>query len=224
MQKPARTALALAAGSLVLGMVGAGAAVADDGRTENSSEVVLVEPKGDGPGKYGDKDYAVGKVVARGSLKVRSRPSTNAPVVGLLKSEQKVAILCKIRGEKVDGNDIWYRLYVKKKHSEDSEHSDEHGGRHDQEDTDLTDEDEAANENIDDSGDWEDSEDSGASEDSDDSEDSEDSGASEDSGDSGDSAKHARARAAKKGDDGEQEKAWVSARYVKNLNTVIWCS
>ncbi|MEU6868235.1 SH3 domain-containing protein [Streptomyces sp. NPDC046876] len=211
MQKPARTVLALAAGSLVLGAVGAGSAVADDGRTENSSQVVLVEPKGDGPGKYDDKDYTVGKVVARGSLKVRSRPSTNAPVVGLLQSEQKVAILCKIRGEKVDGNDIWYRLYIKKKHSdssEDSEESKDHHGRHDQEDTGLTDEDEAADENIDDSAD------------SADSEDSEDWGDEEDSGDPG---KRTRARAAKKGDDKEHEKAWVSARYVKNLSTVIWC-
>ncbi|MEW2412782.1 SH3 domain-containing protein [Streptomyces sp. NPDC046866] len=196
MQKPARTALALAAGSLVLGVVGTGAAVADGGRTEDpsSQQVVLVEPRGDQPGKYDDRDYAVGKVVARGSLKVRNYPSTSARVIGQVKSEQRVAILCKIRGEKVDGNDLWYRLYIKNKHSDEHGDGREDDGRGDEEeeatDEGATDEEEGAD-------DW---------------------------GDSDDSADRAVARKDRGGDDKQQEKAWVSARYVKNLSTVIWCN
>ncbi|MFE9630009.1 SH3 domain-containing protein [Streptomyces sp. NPDC006463] len=89
MPKPTRTILALASGSLVLGLVGAGAAVADgaDGRR------------------------AGGAVVSKGPLKVRSKPTTYSRAVGQLQQHRKVEIECKEYGQSVDGNRIWYRLH-----------------------------------------------------------------------------------------------------------------
>ncbi|WP_328929177.1 hypothetical protein OG429_34510 [Streptomyces sp. NBC_00190] len=89
MLKPTRTILALAAGSLVLGLVGAGTALAD--------------------GAYGR--HAIGKVVSKGPLKVRSKPTTHSQAVGHLQPHHKVEIECKKYGQSVDGNRIWYRLH-----------------------------------------------------------------------------------------------------------------
>ncbi|MFD9366102.1 hypothetical protein ACFWA6_00140 [Streptomyces sp. NPDC060020] len=108
MLKPTRTTLALATGSLVLGLVGAGAAVADDGDSQPPREIVV----GDGqPGTYPDYKHAIGKVVSKGPLKVRSKPTTHSKSVGHVYPHNKLEIECKKYGEKVDGNRIWYRLY-----------------------------------------------------------------------------------------------------------------
>ncbi|MBT2545373.1 SH3 domain-containing protein [Streptomyces sp. ISL-44] len=100
MLKPTRTILALAAGSLVLGLVGAGAAVADE------------EPMADAASQQmaAQARYAYGKVVSKGKLKVRSKPSTHSRAVGHVYPDRKVEIKCKKYGESVDGNRIWYRL------------------------------------------------------------------------------------------------------------------
>ncbi|MFK0043669.1 hypothetical protein ACIQU4_06125 [Streptomyces sp. NPDC090741] len=117
MRKPTRTILALAAASLVLGGVGAGAAVADEGPTTDgpSQEMVVLEPDGDQAGTYQGKEYSVGKVVSRGPLKLRSKPTSRSKSVGHVKPDHKVAIVCKARGESVDGNNVWYLLHVKEK-------------------------------------------------------------------------------------------------------------
>ncbi|MEU7607109.1 SH3 domain-containing protein [Streptomyces sp. NPDC041003] len=108
MLKPTRTILALAAGSLVLGLAGAGAAVADDGDSLPPREIVV----GDGQlGTYPDYKHAIGKVVSKGPLKVRSKPTTDSKSLGHVYPHSKVEIECKKYGEKVDGNRIWYRLY-----------------------------------------------------------------------------------------------------------------
>ncbi|MFE6840124.1 hypothetical protein ACFVFI_35520 [Streptomyces sp. NPDC057705] len=108
MLNPTRTILALAAGSLVLGLAGAGAAVADDGDDRPPREIVV----GDGqPGTYPDYKHAIGKVVSKGPLKVRSKPTTHSKSLGHVYPHSKVEIKCKAYGEKVDGNRIWYRLY-----------------------------------------------------------------------------------------------------------------
>ncbi|MFD4871434.1 hypothetical protein [Streptomyces sp. NPDC058412] len=108
MLKPTRTILALATGSLVLGLVGAGAAVADDGDNRPPREIVV----GDGqPGTYPDYKHAIGKVVSKGPLKVRSKPTTHSKSLGHVYPHNKVEIECKKYGEKVDGNGIWYRLH-----------------------------------------------------------------------------------------------------------------
>ncbi|MEU9417302.1 hypothetical protein [Streptomyces sp. NPDC048272] len=118
MLKPTRTILALATGGLVLGLVGAGTAIADEGPMDDMSgheKVVL-----DGDDDYDDGDYEEGdydrprhvwgKVVSRGPLKVRSKPSTRAYVLGKVQPHQKLALECKTRGERVDGNNIWFLL------------------------------------------------------------------------------------------------------------------
>ncbi|WP_329376471.1 SH3 domain-containing protein [Streptomyces sp. NBC_01351] len=91
MLKPTRTILALATGSLVLGLVGAGTAAAEDDGFQTSARTY-------------------GKVVSKGPLKVRSEPTTRSRLVGHLYPHTKVEIDCKKRGEKVDGNHLWYRL------------------------------------------------------------------------------------------------------------------
>ncbi|MER7512726.1 hypothetical protein ACIP46_02030 [Streptomyces lavendulae] len=117
MLKPTRIVLALSAGSLVLGLAGAGAAVADQGPMDDGPARVQPaddEPQYDQPGVYPKPRHALGKVVSRGPLKVRSHPSTHAKVVGKVHPHEKLAIECKKRGERVDGNNIWYLLDQRK--------------------------------------------------------------------------------------------------------------
>ncbi|MEV0989110.1 hypothetical protein [Streptomyces sp. NPDC049949] len=173
MRKPTRTILALTAASLVLGGAGAGAAVADEGPMADgpSQELVVLEPDGDQSGTYEGREYSVGKVVSRGPLSLRSKPTSRSKSVGHVKPDHKVAIVCKVRGEKVDGNDIWYLLHVKEK---------EKDGRQP-----------VAQPGV-----------------------------------SGEEASQGMENAADamEGKDGkERKKAWITARYVKNLNHVKWC-
>ncbi|MEU1630183.1 SH3 domain-containing protein [Streptomyces sp. NPDC020096] len=51
-----------------------------------------------------------GRVVARHGVVVRSGPSTRYRVVGHLASGRIVNIICKVRGQQVRGNSIWYKL------------------------------------------------------------------------------------------------------------------
>ncbi|MFJ3514176.1 MULTISPECIES: SH3 domain-containing protein [unclassified Streptomyces] len=108
MLKPTRTTLALATGSLVLGLVGAGGAVADDGPADNLAPQEIVVG-GAQPGVY-PAQRATGRVVSKGPLTVRSRPSTRAQSLGHVYPNTKVQIACKKHGDKVNGNSIWYRL------------------------------------------------------------------------------------------------------------------
>ncbi|MGR4878604.1 SH3 domain-containing protein [Streptomyces sp. LARHCF249] len=117
MLKPTRTILALAAGSLVLGLVGAGAAVADEEpMADTASQQNVAEVR----------RHAIGKVVSHGPLKVRSKPTTDSRIVGEVYPNRTVEIRCKKYGESVDGNRLWYRLYSED-HS-DQNGSDENGG------------------------------------------------------------------------------------------------
>lgn len=125
MLMPTRTILALATGSLVLGLVGVGAAVADEG----PREIVVGEvPASAQPGQYPYDKYATGKVVSKGPLKVRSKPTTESRAIGHVKPNSKVEIECKKHGQKVDGNRIWYRLH------EDREEWENGSGREERED------------------------------------------------------------------------------------------
>ncbi|MGW7330812.1 SH3 domain-containing protein [Streptomyces sp. NPDC054840] len=110
MLKPTRTTLALATGSLVLGLVGAGAAAAADDGPENLPPRELVVGGGSAkPGVYHER-HVTGKVVSKGPLTVRSKPSTRSRSLGHVYPNSKVEIECKKYGEDVDGNRIWYRL------------------------------------------------------------------------------------------------------------------
>ncbi|MFJ3913937.1 hypothetical protein [Streptomyces vinaceus] len=177
MRKPTRTILALAAASLVLGGAGAGAAVADEGPMADgpAQELVVLEPDGDQAGTYQGREYSVGKVVSRGPLKLRSKPTSRSKSVGHVKPDHKVAILCKVRGEKVDGNDIWYLLHVKEKDGQ------EPVGRPAGSDT-------------------------------------QDAAGGMDAADPAEGKDRMDLM-----NDGDRKHAWVTARYVKNLDHVKWC-
>ncbi|MFJ4775772.1 SH3 domain-containing protein [Streptomyces sp. NPDC088762] len=114
MLKPPRSILALAAGSLVLGLVGAGAAVADDdeGRSAAATppgQTVIIDDEA--PRADGWERYPLGKVVSKGPLKVRSKPTTRSQAVNQVYPHRKIEIECKTHGESVDGNSLWYRLH-----------------------------------------------------------------------------------------------------------------
>ncbi|MBT2482648.1 SH3 domain-containing protein [Streptomyces sp. ISL-94] len=114
MLKPPRTILALAAGSLALGLVGAGAAVADDegaaaAATPSQQTAIAADDTERSDGHW-DR-YALGKVVSKGPLKVRSKPTTRSQSVNHVYPNRKIEIECKTHGESVDGNSIWYRLH-----------------------------------------------------------------------------------------------------------------
>ncbi|MFJ3637440.1 SH3 domain-containing protein [Streptomyces sp. NPDC090112] len=51
-----------------------------------------------------------GKVVSNGPLTVRSGPSTSHKALGKLEPGTIVAVTCKVNGEKVGDNKLWYRL------------------------------------------------------------------------------------------------------------------
>ncbi|MFE4632593.1 hypothetical protein ACFRJ1_04325 [Streptomyces sp. NPDC056773] len=114
MLKPTTTILALTAGSLVLGLVGAGTAVAAGHPvSDGPGRTATVPADEDDFGRDDDYDYrrhARGVVVSKGSLAVRSRPTTHSQKVGRVYPHEKLAIACKERGERVDGNNIWYLL------------------------------------------------------------------------------------------------------------------
>lgn len=114
MLKPTRTILALTAGSLVLGLVGAGTAVAADHSVARGPVLTTpIDDEDDDYGRdddYGNRRHARGVVISRGPLTVRSRPTTHSHKVGRLHPHEKVAIECKTRGERVDGNNLWYLL------------------------------------------------------------------------------------------------------------------
>ncbi|MCP3753485.1 SH3 domain-containing protein [Streptomyces sp. TBY4] len=111
MLKPTRTILALTAGNLVLGLVGAGTAVAAGHPVSDDPGRAAIAPAdGDGFGRDDYDGYARGVVVSKGSLAVRSRPTTHSQKVGRVYPHEKLAIACKERGERVDGNNIWYLL------------------------------------------------------------------------------------------------------------------
>ncbi|MFD8410436.1 MULTISPECIES: SH3 domain-containing protein [unclassified Streptomyces] len=225
MLKPTRAVLALAAGSLVLGLGGLGGAAAAADGGNGSSRDLFVEPDHGSSGKYEGRHYTVGKVVSRGSLTVRSLPTTDSRSVGKVKSGQRVAILCKVKGQKVDGNDIWYRLLVK-------EHEDSHKDEKDDKKEDEKEnggEDEERQEEREDQRDEQDAQEEqdqreeDAAEDADEQTDEEAEGDVEDelAEDSDEEAGLSAKRASSSKD--SSKKAWVSARYVKNLDRVGSC-
>ncbi|MEU3188715.1 SH3 domain-containing protein [Streptomyces sp. NPDC006923] len=51
-----------------------------------------------------------GKVVSRITLNIREDPTTNSPSLGGLRPGAIVALDCKVRGQNVNGNNLWYLL------------------------------------------------------------------------------------------------------------------
>jgi hypothetical protein len=110
-------ARASSAETLALGPFTLTGAVGDDSElTRPAPQVVAwlaaVLPACPPPGEVKDADTpaALGRVVSRGPLTVRSNPTTRASTVGSLNAGQTVALACKVKAEPVDGNAVWYRL------------------------------------------------------------------------------------------------------------------
>ncbi|MGW0367150.1 SH3 domain-containing protein [Streptomyces sp. NPDC002990] len=112
MLKPTRTILALAAGSLALGLLGAGAAVADaDPVADTPSRKIVDGPSSGGLDEvYPNPRFATGEIVSRGPLNIREHPNTHSYVFGQAQPNEEVVIECKKHGERVGGNSLWYRL------------------------------------------------------------------------------------------------------------------
>ncbi|MFD7923556.1 SH3 domain-containing protein [Streptomyces sp. NPDC059740] len=51
-----------------------------------------------------------GRVVSRLPLSIRERPTTRSTYLGALRPGSVVRLACKVRGENVAGNDLWYLL------------------------------------------------------------------------------------------------------------------
>lgn len=58
----------------------------------------------------GGHDRADGKVITKNAQSVHAGPTTKAKRVGSRHGGGRVSLKCKLRGETVDGNDIWYLL------------------------------------------------------------------------------------------------------------------
>ncbi|MFJ2116071.1 MULTISPECIES: SH3 domain-containing protein [unclassified Streptomyces] len=51
-----------------------------------------------------------GKVVSRVALNIRERATSDSRSLGLLQPGAIVTLSCKVTGQNVDGNTVWYRL------------------------------------------------------------------------------------------------------------------
>lgn len=51
-----------------------------------------------------------GKIVAKPSLTIRTKPTTSSSARGTVKYGKQVSIVCKLNGKSVGGNKRWYQL------------------------------------------------------------------------------------------------------------------
>ncbi|MBA0051658.1 SH3 domain-containing protein [Streptomyces sp. AJS327] len=62
------------------------------------------------PQKGGDHRYYKGKVISKLPLMIRNKPNQHGKIIGKLRPGQIVAIICKVKGQVIDGNPRWYKL------------------------------------------------------------------------------------------------------------------
>ncbi|OEJ21896.1 hypothetical protein AR457_38800 [Streptomyces agglomeratus] len=100
-----KTTLALTVGGLALGLLGAAtpATAADQIGTPVAGATA---DQASGAAAY----TKYGRVIARTGVKIRSRATTYSGVLGSFHSGAKIALACKVYGQNVDGNHIWYKL------------------------------------------------------------------------------------------------------------------
>ncbi|MBB0243736.1 SH3 domain-containing protein [Streptomyces alkaliphilus] len=99
MFKNVKTTVAVAAGALALGLLGASPALAGEHRAGAPTVPAHVH------------DYrATGTVIARTGVNVRSEPNTGSRVLDTYPYGATIALRCKTRGENVDGNSLWYKV------------------------------------------------------------------------------------------------------------------
>ncbi|MBW1602214.1 SH3 domain-containing protein [Streptomyces sp. JJ66] len=115
MLKSAKTAAALAAGALALGVLGAAPTLAADEGPEvakSNAETMPAQKEAADHSEVADASHIVyGRVVARTAVNIRSKPTTHSKVLGSYRHGAKIALDCKVRGQNVNGNNIWYKLY-----------------------------------------------------------------------------------------------------------------
>ncbi|WP_051746180.1 hypothetical protein [Streptomyces scopuliridis] len=74
----------------------AASSAAGDPPATRSAKAPLGEPKG--------------KVVSRINLSIREEPTSHSAYLGGLRPGTVIPLSCKVRGENVDGNNLWYLL------------------------------------------------------------------------------------------------------------------
>lgn len=105
-----KLSLALAGGAVaaVTAMGPATAATSNPAPPQPASDRATTESAT--PNKGGDHRYYRGKVISKKPLMVRNKPSKKGKIVGKLRPGQKIAIICKVNGDVIDGNPRWYKL------------------------------------------------------------------------------------------------------------------
>ena len=92
----AALAVGVIAGTGTLAATSATATAADTDRSSRPSQAAPLIPQG--------------KVVSRITLNIREYPTTYSDYLGGIKPGTIIPLYCKVRGQNVDGNNIWYLL------------------------------------------------------------------------------------------------------------------
>ncbi|WP_406134842.1 SH3 domain-containing protein [Streptomyces sp. NBC_01089] len=99
--KTSKLVMALTAGAMAVG-VAAGPALASDssnsGATTYKGQVTSAATA-----------YYKGRVITKAGVVVRSGPSQRYRVVGSYSYNSIISIVCKVRGQNVNGNSLWYK-------------------------------------------------------------------------------------------------------------------
>ncbi len=103
MLRNVKTAVALTAGAVAMGLLGAAPAASAERTVPTQAAPAAAKAAA-------NSSWANGHVVSRTSLNIRSKPTTHSRVVGHLHSGAYIKIDCKVKGQYVDGNHIWYKL------------------------------------------------------------------------------------------------------------------
>ncbi|UGY92437.1 SH3 domain-containing protein [Streptomyces gobiensis] len=99
MLKNGKFAAALTTGALAVGLMGAAPSLA--------AEQPAPAPA---PGPSAAAAHVKGRVIARTGINIRARANTQSRVLGAFRHGAIIKLSCKVRGERVNGNNIWYRL------------------------------------------------------------------------------------------------------------------
>ncbi|MFI5758489.1 SH3 domain-containing protein [Streptomyces sp. NPDC051569] len=98
-----RTAAALA----VCVIAGSGALAVTPASASVSAVVASPVPAPQAPTSAA---FPKGRVVSRLTLNIREEPTSNSRLLGGFRPGEIISLFCKVRGQDVDGNDLWYLL------------------------------------------------------------------------------------------------------------------
>lgn len=117
MLKNGKIAAALVTGALAAGLMGSAPAIAmeDDPAAEvQAAEQTEAQEEVQTEQSQLAHRYVHGKVVARSGVRIRAKATTYSQVLGGYHSGALVKLSCKVKGQWVDGNKIWYKLADRK--------------------------------------------------------------------------------------------------------------